>query len=418
MAPWFEQFAAVLAAAIAVLAVYAGLFAVFALRRPRTPPAALPRHRFALVIAARNEEQVIGHLLDSLAAQDYPAELFDVFVIADNCTDATAQVCLHQGARVYERFNRVQVGKGYALGWFFNRHFLPKFGKIYDAVGIFDADNLVDSRFLRVMNDHLCAGETSAMGYRDAKNPHDNWISAGFALGFWTKTRMHNLPRTNLGLSALAGGTGYVFKTDLIADGWKTTTLGEDIQFTMQINGRGHRMAQAMDAVFYDEQTTSLRMSVRQRLRWTTGSYQNFLACSPALIKGLFSHPLLSLDALLYLLFPPLIAINLLIQVIYRCFQIFAQPGILLGLGISVAAGFLICMLQGLIVLLLEKKFCRRTLKYLLSYPLFLLTTNIIAVGALFNFRPSWRPIHHKRDISIKELTIAGSEQRELSKIS
>ncbi len=72
-------------------------------------------HRFAVLVAARNEEAVIGQLIESIQMQDYPSELVDVYVVADNCDDSTASVAREKGAFVYERFNKVHVGKGYAF---------------------------------------------------------------------------------------------------------------------------------------------------------------------------------------------------------------------------------------------------------------------------------------------------------------
>lgn len=74
-----------------------------------------PFHRYGVVIAARNESMVIGNLIRSIQNQTYPSKLIDIFVVADNCTDNTAQIARQLGAVVYERFNKEQVGKGYAL---------------------------------------------------------------------------------------------------------------------------------------------------------------------------------------------------------------------------------------------------------------------------------------------------------------
>ena len=109
-------------------------------------------HRYAAVISARNEEGVIGDLIRDLKAQNYPEKLLDVFVVADNCTDGTAAVAREAGAIVYERFNKVQVGKGYALDWLFKRIFADKGKQTYDGFFVFDADNLVDPNFVREMN--------------------------------------------------------------------------------------------------------------------------------------------------------------------------------------------------------------------------------------------------------------------------
>ena len=80
------------------------------------------RHRYAFVISARNEEEVIGQLCDSIRGQNYPAELIDIFVVADNCNDATANVAREHGATVYERFNTEKIGKGYALDFLFDKY--------------------------------------------------------------------------------------------------------------------------------------------------------------------------------------------------------------------------------------------------------------------------------------------------------
>ena len=65
----------------------------------------IKNHKFALLIAARNEENVIGNLLDSIKLQKYPKELIDIFVVADNCTDSTADIARKKGTIVFERTN-------------------------------------------------------------------------------------------------------------------------------------------------------------------------------------------------------------------------------------------------------------------------------------------------------------------------
>ncbi|MBQ1935997.1 MAG: glycosyltransferase, partial [Clostridia bacterium] len=68
-------------------------------------PEELHYHKFALVTSAHNEAAVIANLVDSLAQQNYPRECYDIFIIADNCTDNTAEIAREHGAIVYERFN-------------------------------------------------------------------------------------------------------------------------------------------------------------------------------------------------------------------------------------------------------------------------------------------------------------------------
>ena len=136
-------------------------------------------HRYAAVISARNEAGVIGELIQSLKKQNYPSHLLDVYVVADNCTDDTAQVSRKAGAIVYERFNQVKKGKGYALNFLFRT--LAREGRDqYDAYFIFDADNLVDANFVLEMNKVYDQGSYGAITcYRNSRNFGANWISAG-----------------------------------------------------------------------------------------------------------------------------------------------------------------------------------------------------------------------------------------------
>lgn len=113
------------------------------------------QHRFMAIIPARNEEKVIQNLINSLKQQNYPAELLDIYVIADNCTDKTALLAKEAGAIVYERFNTIRKNKGFALEWFFNV-VLNEYPDKYDAFCIFDADNIVASDFFYIMNSKLC----------------------------------------------------------------------------------------------------------------------------------------------------------------------------------------------------------------------------------------------------------------------
>ena len=193
-------------------------------------------HRYAAIIAGRNEEGVIGELIRDLKKQNYPAELLDVYVVADNCTDGTAAVSREAGAIVYERFNNVQVGKGYAMDWLFKRIFEDKGEQTYDGFFVFDADNLVDPNFVREMNKMFDTGEYAALtSYRNSKNFCDNWISAGYALWFLREARFLNRPRTQLGVNCAVSGTGFLVAGDVIREdgGWPYHLLTEDIEFSI-----------------------------------------------------------------------------------------------------------------------------------------------------------------------------------------
>lgn len=192
-------------------------------------------HRFMAIIPAHNEENVVTELIESLKAQDYPKELLDIYVIADNCTDRTADVARAAGAIVYERFDPSKKTKGYALNWFLRQKIDEN--APYDAFCIFDADNVADKNFIKNMNKKLCQGEDVVQGYRDIKNPTDNWITAGYAIFYWTMNRFYHLARYNVGLSPLINGTGFMVKFDVVKpEGWITKTLTEDIEFLSLIH--------------------------------------------------------------------------------------------------------------------------------------------------------------------------------------
>ena len=142
------------------------------------------KHKFMAIIPAHNEEAVVGNLVESLKNQDYPKDLYDIYVIADNCTDNTAQVAREKGAIVYERFDSEKKTKGYALQWFLQQKIQEN--APYDAFFVFDADNIVDKGFIKAMNKKLCQGEDVVQGYRDIKNPTDSWVTAGYAIFYWT----------------------------------------------------------------------------------------------------------------------------------------------------------------------------------------------------------------------------------------
>lgn len=225
---------------------------------------------FALIIAAHNEEMVIAQSIESLKSLDYPKELYDIYVIADNCKDKTPQIAKEHGAIVCERHDLSKIGKGYALDWMFNKIF--KMDKKYDGVVIFDADNLASKNFLKEMNKRLLQGYKVVQGYIDSKNPHDSWITESYSISFWSVNRLFQIGRQNLHLSNQLSGTGFCVTTDLLKKiGWKATCLAEDLEFTCQLVLKGYKVGYAYDAVVYDEKPLTLMQSWRQRKRWMQG---------------------------------------------------------------------------------------------------------------------------------------------------
>lgn len=261
-------------------------------------------HKFALIISAHNEEKVIANMVSSLNALDYPRNKYDILVIADNCTDNTVAEAQKAGATVLERNNPSLRGKGYALEWLFEKLYDNEQG--YDYISVFDADNLVDKRFLIEMNKKANQGYKAVQGFLDSKNPYDSWISAAYSYCFWTVNRIFQQARHNLDMCCELSGTGFILALDTLKQlGWGATCLTEDMEFTMKLSLNGEKVAFAYGAKVYDEKPITLKQSWRQRVRWMRGhcdvASRYFF---PLIKKGAREKHLSCIDCAVYLVQP------------------------------------------------------------------------------------------------------------------
>ena len=268
----------IIAVLFGVCLSYHAVYMVVAWVKKQKEFTARKNHKFAAIIAARNEEKVISQLIESLRWQKYPRELLDIFVVADNCTDRTAQVARELGAFVYERQNRQQVGKGYALDFLFGKIFEEHGDAGYEAFMVFDADNIADENYVAEMNKVFDQGYNAVTSYRNSKNFGDNWLSAGYSLYFLKETKYLNNPRMTLHTSCAISGTGFLVSAQLIKrmGGWKYFTLTEDLEFTFDRIAEGDVIGYAENAIIYDEQPTRIGQSITQRSRWIKGFMQVF----------------------------------------------------------------------------------------------------------------------------------------------
>lgn len=263
-----------------------------------------PSRTFAILVAAHNEEKVIGPLLANLNGLDYPRDLYDVFVVADNCSDGTARIAASYGATVMERFDKVRIGKGYAMEWMLER--LWQRERQYDAVLVFDADNLISAGFLREMNDKLSDGHRVIQSYVETKNPYDSWVSLSYAITYWFINRMWQQARHNWGMVSTLAGTGMCFEANLLKEmGWNATSLTEDVEFTARCIEREIYPTWAPDAIVYDEKPVTLSSSIRQRLRWMRGHTdcaRRYIV--PLFVSALRTRKFAQFDAVMYLFQP------------------------------------------------------------------------------------------------------------------
>ena len=366
-------------------------------------------HRFMAIIPAHNEEAVIRELVESLQKQDYPKELLDIYVIADNCDDNTARIAREAGAIVYERFDPEKKTKGYALDWFLKQKIEEN--APYDAFCVFDADNIVDPNFIKNMNKKLCQGEDVVQGYRDIKNPTDNWITAGYAIFYWTMNRFYHLARYNVGLSPLINGTGFMVKFDVVKpDGWDTKTSTEDIEFSLKRIIKGKKLGWAVDAIVYDEQPLGFKQSWKQRTRWTVGHMQCIKEYTkPLAVAVKENKTLMNFDGFLYIIgsIPMFVATIVLLLFNFVMYSANGMSELDLGINIAryVVPTFFLPILTAVFIMWLDKKPIKPMIKGLLCYPLFLGSWLLINFKCLFKRDTSWDKIEHVRKIAIQEVS-------------
>ena len=380
-------------------------------------------HKFAFIIAARNEQAVIGNLINSIKQQNYPAELIDVIVVADNCTDDTAQIAREHGAICYERFNNMLVGKGYALDYCFNK-IVEQFGDYtaYDGYFIFDADNVIDKNYVKEMNKVFDRGYNVITSYRNSKNYDTNWITSGYSLWFIREAKYLNNPRMMLKTSCAVSGTGFLVNSSIIKknNGWKFNLLTEDIQFSVVNILEAEKIGYCESAMFYDEQPTTFKQSWNQRMRWSKGFYQVMFRYGRELIAMMFKKREMFVSCYdMFMTLAPATLLSIgcillnLIFLAYGATDVHMLRRILPGtLGSIAFAGvnfYLLMFSIGFITLVTEwNKIlapANKKIKSLFTFPLFMITYVPISLVALVK-KVEWKPIAHSISKSVEEIEL------------
>ena len=252
------------------------------------------KHKYAICIAARNERAVIKNLLDSIDNQDYPMDKLSVFVVADNCTDDTAEIVENykgehlKNVFVYRHENPEERTKGFALRYLFDRIIEDRGIETYDAFFVFDADNVLCPDYITRMNEAFDEGYKIVTSFRNSKNASRNWISFSYAMHWWRTCLGEHRANSFFHIACRIQGTGFMFSNELVRNGWKYTSLTEDRAFCTDAVVMNYDITYCEAAMFYDEQPYKLKVALRQRLRWAKGHLLSTVENEPKLIKNLF----------------------------------------------------------------------------------------------------------------------------------
>lgn len=383
-------------------------------------------HKYGICIPARNEAKVIKNLLQSIENQDYDKQKLTVFVVADNCTDNTAEIAKEYAQNsnlnivVYEHNNKDERTKGFALKYLFEQ-IKQDYGSTncFDGYFIFDADNVLNSDYITKMNEAFDAGNEVVTSFRNTKNFAQNWISFSYAIHWLRTCLFEHRGKDLLKLSCRIQGTGFVFANRFVENGWNYTSLTEDRAFCTDIVVKGYKVAYCEDAKFYDEQPNNLKISFRQRIRWSKGHLQSAVENEPKLIKNIFkfnNNSIRSYD-IFWLNFPAQIESGFRKLITWICqiviailaYQLWGGVfGILKAIIISYLTFWLTRMLQAIITCIfyrkeIEKMHLNKLCWYIFLFPLFDEIGKWSMYIALFK-KVEWKPIPHDYTMDLDKL--------------
>ena len=359
-------------------------------------------HKFSIIIAARNEEAVIGNLIDSLKKQNYDQDKYVINVIVNNSTDNTLKVAKKHGANAFKCEIPVK-SKGEVLHYIFNKYK----DLDHDAYIIFDADNVVHPDFLMHMNHSLNKGFKVAQGFRDSKNYQDNWISGSYTLFYYIQNFFFNLSRKKINSSASINGTGFMVEKKFIESlDFSPVTLTEDVELTTICAIHNEKIDFVNKAITYDEQPTSFKVSLIQRLRWSKGNLQCWLKYHHQLFKAFIkNHNLACVDMYLNNLAAFVQVLSMIVVVVTFVQKVLTTKVVFSLAGIvAMLVSYIGTLIVSLFVTIYNKKSVTAMMSSLILFTLFMLTWFPINIVSLFKKEVKWKHIGHNKSINIDDI--------------
>jgi 1,2-diacylglycerol 3-beta-glucosyltransferase len=271
----------------------------------QAPPRVTPRLKFDVIIPAHNEEAGIARTVANLSAVDWPVALRRILVVADNCSDATAQRAREAGATVLVRHDQQLRGKGYALQHAFEHSLKEGFA---DAVVVVDADTEVTPNLLHAFALRLEAGAQAVQAHYGVLNPHASWRTQLMAIGMALFHKVRSLGRERLGVSCGLRGNGMCFTHAIIRQvPHEAFSIVEDLEYGIRLGQAGQRVHYAWEAEALGEMVSSEKASRSQRRRWEGGRAAMMRQYGlPLLAEGLRKRDKVLVDLAMDLLVPPL----------------------------------------------------------------------------------------------------------------
>lgn len=378
-----------------VFGAYFLVIGLFTVRKPKAFRRSSPKHRFACLIAARNEEAVIYDTARSLRKQNYPRRLYDVYVAVNNSVDSTAARAANAGARVIFCPETVK-NKGEALRFSLEKN-VPD---TYDAVCVFDADNLVDVNFLAAMNDALGEGVQAAKGAMRAKDPYGTWVAGCYGLYYTMFDLFYSRPRMNLGLSSKLVGTGFMLSKQALraVGGFCSSTIAEDAELSATLAEKGIRVWFVPDALTLDEPPMKFMTSLTQRRRWVSGVMEVARLKALPLLRGLGKPGgMRRLDMLTMLLAPWVQLAGLLPTACLTLMEAAsAEPAAwALTMGAGLLGAYALCTAAAGVLAMAGNYRSRRIVPSVFLFPLFMAAWLPLEIVSLFAPVKTWKQVPH-----------------------